>query len=218
MKSYKRQFIQFALERQVLRFGEFTLKSGRKSPYFFNAGLFNTGKDLALLGRFYAEALIDANLEYDVIFGPAYKGIPIVASTVVALSEHHNIEVPYSFNRKEAKDHGEGGNLVGCSIKNKRVMLVDDVITAGTAIRESMRILEDNHSQLAGVLISLDRQEKGRGELSAIQEIKQAYHCDVISIITLTDLINYLEQDGKTTELNQVKTEKYIMFMVINYY
>ena len=189
MKSYKRQFIQFALERQVLRFGEFTLKSGRKSPYFFNAGLFNTGKDLALLGRFYAEALIDANLEYDVIFGPAYKGIPIVASTVVALSEHHNIEVPYSFNRKEAKDHGEGGNLVGCSIKNKRVMLVDDVITAGTAIRESMRILEDNHSQLAGVLISLDRQEKGRGELSAIQEIKQAYHCDVISIITLTDLI-----------------------------
>ncbi|AJA45083.1 orotate phosphoribosyltransferase [Frischella perrara] len=205
MKSYKRQFIQFALERQVLRFGEFTLKSGRKSPYFFNAGLFNTGKDLALLGRFYAEALIDANLEYDVIFGPAYKGIPIVASTVVALSEHHNIEVPYSFNRKEAKDHGEGGNLVGCSIKNKRVMLVDDVITAGTAIRESMRILEDNHSQLAGVLISLDRQEKGRGELSAIQEIKQAYHCDVISIITLTDLINYLEQDGKTTELNQVK-------------
>ena len=205
MKSYKRQFIQFALERQVLRFGEFTLKSGRKSPYFFNAGLFNTGKDLALLGRFYAEALIDANLEYDVIFGPAYKGIPIVASNVVALSEHHNIEVPYSFNRKEAKDHGEGGNLVGCSIKNKRVMLVDDVITAGTAIRESMRILEDNHSQLAGVLISLDRQEKGRGELSAIQEIKQAYHCDVISIITLTDLINYLEQDGKTTELNQVK-------------
>lgn len=205
MKSYKRQFIQFALERQVLRFGEFTLKSGRKSPYFFNAGLFNTGKDLALLGRFYAEALIDANLEYDVIFGPAYKGIPIVASTVVALSEHHNIEVPYSFNRKEAKDHGEGGNLVGCSIKNKRVMLVDDVITAGTAIRESMHILEDNHSQLAGVLISLDRQEKGRGELSAIQEIKQAYHCDVISIITLTDLINYLEQDGKTTELNKVK-------------
>lgn len=205
MKSYKRQFIQFALERQVLRFGEFTLKSGRKSPYFFNAGLFNTGKDLALLGRFYAEALIDANLDYDVIFGPAYKGIPIVASTVVALSEHHNIEVPYCFNRKEAKDHGEGGNLVGSPIKDKRVMLVDDVITAGTAIRESMHILEDNHSKLAGVLISLDRQEKGRGELSAIQEIKQTYHCDVISIITLSDLIHYLEQDGKTTELAQVK-------------
>lgn len=205
MKSYKRQFIQFALEREVLRFGEFTLKSGRKSPYFFNAGLFNTGKDLALLGRFYAEALIDANLEYDVIFGPAYKGIPIVSATVVALSEHHNLEIPYCFNRKEAKDHGEGGNLVGSSIKDKRVMLVDDVITAGTAIRESMQILEDNHSKLSGVLISLDRQEKGRGELSAIQEIKQAYHCDVISIITLTDLIHYLEQDGKVDELSQVK-------------
>lgn len=205
MKSYKRQFIQFALEREVLRFGEFTLKSGRKSPYFFNAGLFNTGKDLALLGRFYAEALVDANLEYDVIFGPAYKGIPIVSSTVVALSEHHHIEVPYCFNRKEAKDHGEGGNLVGSSIKNKRVMLVDDVITAGTAIRESMRILEDNHSKLAGVLICLDRQERGRGELSAIQEIKQAYHCDVISIITLADLIHYLENDGKTAELSRVK-------------
>lgn len=204
MKSYKRQFIQFALDRQVLRFGEFTLKSGRKSPYFFNAGLFNTGKDLALLGRFYAEALIDANLQYDVIFGPAYKGIPIVSSTVVALSEHHNIEVPYCFNRKEAKDHGEGGNLVGCSIKNKRVMLVDDVITAGTAIRESMRILEDNHSTLSGVLISLDREEKGRGELSAIQEIKQAYQCDVISIITLTDLVHYLEEDGKLDELVHV--------------
>jgi len=205
MKSYKRQFIQFALEREVLRFGEFTLKSGRKSPYFFNAGLFNTGKDLALLGRFYAEALIDANLEYDVIFGPAYKGIPIVSATVVALSEHHNLEIPYCFNRKEAKDHGEGGNLVGSSIKDKRVMLVDDVITAGTAIRESMQILEDNHSKLSGVLISLDRQEKGRGELSAIQEIKLAYHCDVISIITLTDLIHYLEQDGKVDELSQVK-------------
>ncbi|MWN06409.1 orotate phosphoribosyltransferase [Gilliamella sp. Pas-s95] len=195
MKSYKSEFIEFALNRQALKFGEFTLKSGRKSPYFFNAGLFNTGKDLALLGRFYAAALMDANLEYDVIFGPAYKGIPIVSSTVVALSEHHNIDVPYCFNRKEAKDHGEGGNLVGSSIYQQRVMLVDDVITAGTAIRESMRILEDNQSKLAGVLICLDRQEKGRGELSAIQEIKQTYHCDVISIITLDDLIQYLYKD-----------------------
>ncbi|SCC19124.1 orotate phosphoribosyltransferase [Gilliamella bombicola] len=195
MKSYKSEFIEFALNRQALKFGEFTLKSGRKSPYFFNAGLFNTGKDLALLGRFYAAALMDANLEYDVIFGPAYKGIPIVSSTVVALSEHHNIDVPYCFNRKEAKDHGEGGNLVGSSIYQQRVMLVDDVITAGTAIRESMKILEDNQSKLAGVLICLDRQEKGRGELSAIQEIKQTYHCDVISIITLDDLIQYLYQD-----------------------
>ncbi|OCG22100.1 orotate phosphoribosyltransferase [Gilliamella sp. wkB108] len=203
MKSYKSEFIEFALNRQALKFGEFTLKSGRKSPYFFNAGLFNTGKDLALLGRFYAAALMDANLEYDVIFGPAYKGIPIVSSTVVALSEHHNVDVPYCFNRKEAKDHGEGGNLVGSSIYEQRVMLVDDVITAGTAIRESMRILEDNKSKLAGVLICLDRQEKGRGDLSAIQEIKQTYHCDVISIITLDDLIQYLYQDE--TRKDQVK-------------
>ena len=195
MKSYKSECIEFALNRQALKFGEFTLKSGRKSPYFFNAGLFNTGKDLALLGRFYAAALMDANLQYDVIFGPAYKGIPIVSSTVVALSEHHNVDVPYCFNRKEAKDHGEGGNLVGSSIYQQRVMLVDDVITAGTAIRESMRILEDNQSKLAGVLICLDRQEKGRGELSAIQEIKQTYNCDVISIITLDDLIQYLYRD-----------------------
>ncbi|MBI0031543.1 orotate phosphoribosyltransferase [Gilliamella sp. B14384G15] len=203
MKSYKSEFIEFALDRQALKFGEFTLKSGRKSPYFFNAGLFNTGKDLALLGRFYAAALMDANLNYDVIFGPAYKGIPIVSSTVVALSEHYNVDVPYCFNRKEAKDHGEGGNLVGSTIYQQRVMLVDDVITAGTAIRESMRILEDNQSKLAGVLICLDRQEKGRGELSAIQEIKQTYHCDVISIITLDDLIQYLYQDP--SRQNQVK-------------
>ena len=203
MKSYKSEFIEFALDRQALKFGEFTLKSGRKSPYFFNAGLFNTGKDLALLGRFYAAALMDADLNYDVIFGPAYKGIPIVSSTVVALSEHYNVDVPYCFNRKEAKDHGEGGNLVGSTIYQQRVMLIDDVITAGTAIRESMRILEDNQSKLAGVLICLDRQEKGRGELSAIQEIKQTYHCDVISIITLDDLIQYLYQDP--SRQNQVK-------------
>ncbi|OCG22936.1 orotate phosphoribosyltransferase [Gilliamella sp. App4-10] len=206
MKSYKSEFIEFALNRQALKFGEFTLKSGRKSPYFFNAGLFNTGKDLALLGRFYAAALMDANLEYDVIFGPAYKGIPIVSSTVVALSEHHNVDVPYCFNRKEAKDHGEGGNLVGSSIYQQRVMLVDDVITAGTAIRESMNILADNQSKLAGVLICLDRQEKGRGELSAIQEIKQNYHCDVISIITLDDLIQYLYQDpSRKDQVTQVE-------------
>lgn len=206
MKSYKSEFIEFALNRQALKFGEFTLKSGRKSPYFFNAGLFNTGKDLALLGRFYAAALMDANLEYDVIFGPAYKGIPIVSSTVVALSEHHNVDIPYCFNRKEAKDHGEGGNLVGSSIYQQRVMLVDDVITAGTAIRESMKILADNQSKLAGVLICLDRQEKGRGELSAIQEIKQTYHCNVISIITLDDLIQYLYKDpARKDQVTQVE-------------
>lgn len=196
MKLYKRQFIQFALNRQVLKFGEFTLKSGRKSPYFFNAGLFNTGKDLALLGRFYAAALIDAKLKYDVIFGPAYKGIPIVSATVVALSEHHNVDSSYCFNRKEAKDHGEGGNLVGKPIRNRRVVLVDDVITAGTAIRESMAILKANDATLTGVLISLDRQEKGTGALSAIQEITRQYNCEIISIITLQDLINYLQENS----------------------
>ena len=160
MKPYQRQFIEFALNKQVLKFGEFTLKSGRKSPYFFNAGLFNTGRDLALLGRFYAEALVDSGIEFDLLFGPAYKGIPIATTTAVALAEHHDKDLPYCFNRKEAKDHGEGGNLVGSALQG-RVMLVDDVITAGTAIRESMEIIQANGATLAGVLISLDRQERG---------------------------------------------------------
>jgi orotate phosphoribosyltransferase len=199
MKEYQRQFIEFALEKQVLKFGEFTLKSGRKSPYFFNAGLFNTGRDLALLGRFYAAALVDAGVEFDLVFGPAYKGIPIATTTVVALSEHYNIDKPYCFNRKEAKDHGEGGNLVGSPLTG-RVMLVDDVITAGTAIRESMTIIEANKAVLAGVLISLNRQEKGQGELSAIQEVERDYRCKVISIIELDDLIHYLEQKSDMVE------------------
>ena len=193
MKPYQRQFIEFALGKQVLKFGEFTLKSGRKSPYFFNAGLFNTGRDLALLGRFYAEALVDSGLEFDLLFGPAYKGIPIATTTAVALAEHHDLDLPYCFNRKEAKDHGEGGNLVGSALQG-RVMLVDDVITAGTAIRESMEIIQANGATLAGVLISLDRQERGRGEISAIQEVERDYNCKVISIITLKDLIAYLEE------------------------
>lgn len=153
MKPYQRQFIEFALSKQVLKFGEFTLKSGRKSPYFFNAGLFNTGRDLALLGRFYAEALVDSGIEFDLLFGPAYKGIPIATTTAVALAEHHDRDLPYCFNRKEAKTHGEGGNLVGSPLQG-RVMLVDDVITAGTAIRESMEIIRAQGAQLAGVLIS----------------------------------------------------------------
>lgn len=193
MKDYQRRFIEFALDRQVLKFGEFTLKSGRISPYFFNAGLFNTGRDLALLGRFYAEALVDSGIEFDVLFGPAYKGIPIATTTVVALAEHHNRDVPYCFNRKEPKDHGEGGTLVGSPLKG-RVMLVDDVITAGTAIRESMVIINQNNASLAGVLISLDRQERGTGDVSAIQEVERDYHCKVIAIITLQDLIRYLEE------------------------
>ena len=187
MKPYQRQFIEFALSKQVLKFGEFTLKSGRKSPYFFNAGLFNTGRDLALLGRFYAEALVDSGIEFDLLFGPAYKGIPIATTTAVALAEHHDLDLPYCFNRKEAKDHGEGGNLVG-------------VITAGTAIRESMEIIQANGATLAGVLISLDRQERGRGEISAIQEVERDYNCKVISIITLKDLIAYLEEKPEMAE------------------
>ncbi|NIY49726.1 orotate phosphoribosyltransferase [Cedecea colo] len=193
MKPYQRQFIEFALNKQVLKFGEFTLKSGRTSPYFFNAGLFNTGRDLALLGRFYAAALMDSGIDFDLLFGPAYKGIPIATTTAVALAEHHERDVPYCFNRKETKDHGEGGNLVGSALQG-RVMLVDDVITAGTAIRESMEIIAANSATLAGVLISLDRQERGRGEISAIQEVERDYHCKVISIITLRDLIAYLEE------------------------
>ena len=193
MKAYQREFIEFALSKQVLKFGEFTLKSGRKSPYFFNAGLFNSGRDLAKLGRFYAAALVDAGIPYDVLFGPAYKGIPIASATAVQLAEVHDQDVPWCFNRKEAKDHGEGGNLVGSPLQG-RIMLVDDVITAGTAIRESMDIIKANGAELAGVLIALDRQEKGKGELSAIQEVERDYQAQVIAIITLGDLIRYLEE------------------------
>lgn len=199
MKAYQREFIEFALEKQVLKFGEFTLKSGRKSPYFFNAGLFNTGRDLARLGRFYAAALVDSGIEFDVLFGPAYKGIPIATTTAVALADHHDVDTPYCFNRKEVKDHGEGGNLVGSKLEG-RVMLVDDVITAGTAIRESMELIQANKADLAGVLVAIDRQEKGKGELSAIQEVERDFGCAVISIVSLTDLITYLEQQGNNTE------------------
>ncbi|WP_076538041.1 orotate phosphoribosyltransferase [Shewanella sp. UCD-KL21] len=204
MKAYQREFIEFALERQVLRFGEFTLKSGRTSPYFFNAGLFNTGRDLARLGRFYAAALVDSGIDYDLVFGPAYKGIPIATTTVVALCDHHDKDVPYCFNRKEKKDHGEGGSLVGSELAGK-VMLVDDVITAGTAIRESMEIIAAHDASLAGVLIALDRQEKGKGELSAIQEVERDFGCAIVSIIKLADLINYLsEKSGMEAELASV--------------
>ena len=205
MKAYQREFIEFALEKQVLKFGEFTLKSGRKSPYFFNAGLFNSGRDLAKLGRDYAAALVDSAINYDVLFGPAYKGIPIASATAVQLAELHDQDVPWCFNRKEAKDHGEGGNLVGSPLKG-RIMLVDDVITAGTAIRESMDLIHANGAELAGVLIALDRQEKGKGELSAIQEVQRDYNAPVIAIITLGDLISYLEtQPEMAVYLEKVK-------------
>ncbi|MEZ9777946.1 orotate phosphoribosyltransferase [Vibrio sp. 10N.261.54.A5] len=195
MKAYQREFIEFALEKEVLKFGEFTLKSGRKSPYFFNAGLFNTGRDLARIGRFYAAALADSGIEFDVLFGPAYKGIPIATTTAVALADHHDVDTPYCFNRKEAKNHGEGGNLVGSALEG-RIMLVDDVITAGTAIRESMEIIQANGADLAGVLVAIDRQEKGKGELSAIQEVERDFGCAIISIVSLTDLVTFLEEKG----------------------
>ena len=199
MKDYQIEFIEFALEKQVLKFGEFTLKSGRTSPYFFNAGLFNTGRDLARLGRFYAAALEDAAIDYDVLFGPAYKGIPIATTTAVALADHHDKDVPYCFNRKEKKAHGEGGTLVGSELKGK-IMLVDDVITAGTAIRESMEIIAQNGADLSGVLIALDRQEKGKAELSAIQEVERDFNTKVVSIVKLADLISYLESKGTMNE------------------
>lgn len=199
MQDYQREFIEFALERSVLRFGEFTLKSGRVSPYFFNAGLFNTGRDLARLGQFYAQALQASAIDYDVLFGPAYKGIPIATTTAVALADKQHVDKPYCFNRKEAKSHGEGGNLVGSSLAGK-VMLVDDVITAGTAIREAMQIIEDNQASLAGVLIALDRQERGQGELSAIQEVERDFKTQVVSIICLGDLIEYLQGKADMTE------------------
>lgn len=196
MEQYKRDFIEFALSREVLKFGEFTLKSGRVSPYFFNAGLFNTGRDLAKLGEFYAQAIYATGLKFDVLFGPAYKGIPIATTVAVALVNQFDLDKPCCFNRKEAKDHGEGGNLIGSALKGD-ILLVDDVITAGTAIRESMEIIQANQANLAGVLIALNRQEKGKGELSAIQEVERDYGCKVFSIIDFEDLLQFIEQSPK---------------------
>lgn len=194
MQAYQREFIRFAIERGVLRFGEFTLKSGRTSPYFFNAGLFNSGSALAQLGRFYASAVIESGLDFDVIFGPAYKGIPLGAATAIALAEQHQRDLPWCFNRKEAKDHGEGGTLVGAPLTG-RVLIVDDVITAGTAIREVMQIIRAQNAEEAGVLIALNRQERGQGELSAIQEVERDYRMPVISIVSLEQVLEYLADD-----------------------
>ncbi|MEH8064023.1 orotate phosphoribosyltransferase [Gallibacterium anatis] len=199
MQQYQQLFIEFALSRNVLKFGEFTLKSGRVSPYFFNAGLFNSGEDLAKLGEFYAQAIQAQQLKYDVIFGPAYKGIPIATAAATALYHQFAINKLVCFNRKEAKDHGEGGNLIGSPLRGK-VLLIDDVITAGTAIRESMQLIEANHATLAGVMIALDRQEKGKSDLSAIQEVERDYHCRVSSIITLEHLLTYLQQSEQYSE------------------
>ncbi|TDF83368.1 orotate phosphoribosyltransferase [Pseudomonas sp. H9] len=194
MQPYQRDFIRFAIDRGVLRFGEFTLKSGRTSPYFFNAGLFNSGSALAQLGRFYAAAIVDSKISFDVLFGPAYKGIPLAAATAVALAEHHNLDLPWCFNRKEAKDHGEGGSLVGAPLTGD-VLIIDDVITAGTAIREVMQIIQGQQAKAAGVLIALNREERGNGELSAIQEVERDFGIPVVSIVSLTQVLEFLADD-----------------------
>ncbi|MHA6491960.1 orotate phosphoribosyltransferase [Pseudomonas borbori] len=196
MQAYQREFIRFAIDRGVLRFGEFTLKSGRTSPYFFNAGLFDSGLALAQLGRFYAAAISDSGIAFDVLFGPAYKGIPLAATTAVALAEHHQRDVPWCFNRKEAKTHGEGGTLVGAALAG-RVLIIDDVITAGTAIREVMQIIQAQGAQAAGVLIALNRQERGQGELSAIQEVERDFGMPVVSIVSLEQVLEYLAGDAE---------------------
>jgi len=197
MHEYQREFIRFALDRNVLRFGEFTLKSGRKSPYFFNAGLFNDGGSLSRLGRFYAQALVHSDLpDVDVIFGPAYKGIPLAAVTAVALADSFDRDLPYCFNRKEAKDHGEGGTLVGAPLEG-RVLIIDDVITAGTAVREVMQIIQQAGATPAAVMIALDRQERGQGELSAIQEVERDFGIPVISIVSLNQVMAFIQDDAE---------------------
>ena len=199
MQENKKRFIELAIKYQVLRFGEFTLKSGRVSPYFFNAGLFNSGYALAELGSCYAQTIIDNEISYDVMFGPAYKGIPLVSAIVYALSVNHGIDKPYAFNRKEAKDHGEGGLIVGAELSGD-VLIVDDVITAGTAIREAVEIIQAEGAATSAVLIALDRQEKGQSDLSAIQEVHRDYGIQVFSIITMADLIDYLATDETVSQ------------------
>ena len=205
MKDYQHDFIDFSIRAGVLRFGDFTLKSGRISPYFFNAGLFNTGEHLARLGRCYAQAITDSEIEFDVLFGPAYKGIPLATATSIALADHHQRNVPWCFNRKESKDHGEGGNLVGAAL-NGRILIIDDVITAGTAIRESVEIIQAASAELTGVVIALDRQERGRGQQSAIQEVEDSYGIRVTSIVRLEHLLEYLqEKPGHDAEVEKIQ-------------
>ncbi|MBK1701919.1 orotate phosphoribosyltransferase [Thiococcus pfennigii] len=205
MLDYQREFLQFAIQTGVLRFGRFTLKSGRQSPYFFNAGLFNTGARLARLGRFYAEAIVAAAPPFDVLFGPAYKGIPLAAATAIALADGHGREVPYAFNRKEAKDHGEGGDLIGAPLHG-RVLIIDDVITAGTSVRESVAIIRAHGAEPAGVLIALDRQERGSEDRSAVEQVRRDQGLPVTAIATLEDLLAFLEETpGAVADLAAVR-------------
>lgn len=204
MHAYQREFLDFVIATDVLRFGEFTLKSGRVSPYFFNSGLFNTGSSIAKLGRYYAAAIENSKIEYDMIFGPAYKGIPLAVSAASALADHHDRDLPYAFNRKEAKDHGEGGTIVGAALAGK-VLIIDDVISAGTSVRESINMISAAGATTAGVIIALDRQEKGQDERSAIQEVEQQYGFPVASIVKLDDLIGYLSEKPEMADaLNSV--------------
>lgn len=196
MNDFKKEFIQFVIQEQILLFGQFTLKSGRHSPYFFNSGLFNTGGKLATLGRYYALAIQESGVEFDMLFGPAYKGIPLVSTVSIALADHHQRDLPYAFNRKEAKTHGEGGNIVGAKL-NGRVLIVDDVISAGLTIGESIDIVTSQGAEPVGVAISCDRQERGQNSnLSAVQEVSQRYELQVVSLIGLADIIRYLEEQN----------------------
>ena len=191
MKQFTKEFLDLSIELGILKFGEFKLKSGRLSPYFFNAGLFNTGAALAKLGRYYAQALVDSGVEFDMLYGPAYKGITLAAATAIALADEHGINVPYAYNRKEAKDHGEGGVIVGAEISGK-ALIIDDVISAGTSVRESVELIKQNGGEVAGVLIALDRQEKGESDLSAVQEVERNLDVQVVSIAKLAQLVDYL--------------------------
>ena len=204
MKTYQYDFIRYALDCGVLKFGAFELKSGRISPYFFNTGLFNTGAQLHKLGLFYAQALIDSGIEIDIFYGPAYKGIPLAVATAIAYSQLTGNDMPFAFNRKEAKDHGEGGLLVGASL-NGRVLIIDDVITAGTSVRESVEIIKNANATPAGVLIALDRQEKGLGKISAIQEVTERFDLPVTAIISLCHIIDYLKETGETQQLDAIE-------------
>jgi orotate phosphoribosyltransferase len=206
MEPFQTEFIDLARDHKVLKFGKFTLKSGRQSPYFFNAGEFSSGGALAVLGRCYAQCIVDSGVKFDVLLGPAYKGIPLAAATAVALAERHDIDIPFAYNRKEAKNHGEGGILVGAPLVG-RVLVIDDVITAGTAVREVIAMIEANGAQLAGVAIGLDRQERGVGELSAIQEIQQAYDVPVLSIIQMSHIIDYLGQHEADDTLTRARAD-----------
>ncbi len=212
MHNYQKQFIEFCIQNEVIKFGEFTLKSGRLSPYFFNAGLFNSGQTVSQLGQFYAAAIENSKIDFDILFGPAYKGIHLATTTAIALAEKYKINKPFCFNRKISKDHGEGKKLIGAPLKGK-VLIVDDVITAGTTINETVKIIQDNGATLQGVCIALNRQEKGYDNLSAIQEVKQKHNIKVISIITLQDLISYIKDNAIFSKhLGNIKTyqEKYV--------